>query len=78
MGVEESYFAVSCFFATWVRVMEHHTREMEVSDSAQLGSRRLIISPPTDAGIALLARANSRGKSELLCFSDRTERIAAR
>lgn len=77
MHVEESYFAVSRFFAAWVRVMEYHTRKMEVSDSASLGSRRLIISPPTDAGIPLLARANAHGKTELLCFSDRIERIAA-
>jgi len=78
MDVEESYFAVSWFFDVWVRLMEHHTRKMEALDSAHLGSRRLIISPPTDAGIPLLARANARGQSELLCFSDRTERIAAR
>lgn len=78
MDVEESYFAVSWFFDVWVRIMEHHTRKMEALDSAHLGSRRLIISPPTDAGIPLLVRANPRGQSELLCFSDRTERIATR
>jgi SAM-dependent methyltransferase len=77
MDVEESYFAVSRFFAAWVRVMEYHTRKMEVLDSADLGSRRLIISPPTDAGIPLLTSANAHGKTELLCFSDRIERIAA-
>jgi hypothetical protein len=54
MAVEESYFSVSRFFAAWVRMMEYHTRRMEALDSAHLGSRRLIISPPTDAGIPLL------------------------
>jgi hypothetical protein len=77
MDVEESYFAVSRFFTAWVWMMEYHTRKMEVSDSAHLGSRRLIISPPNDAGIPLLARANVQGETALLCFSDRIERIAA-
>jgi hypothetical protein len=77
MDVENSYFAVSRFFAAWVWIMEYHTRKIEVQDSAHLGSRRLIISPPTDAGIPLLARANAHGKTGLLCFSDRIERIAA-
>jgi len=76
MDIEKSYFGVSWFFDPWVRLMEYHTRKMEVLDSAHLGSRRLIISPPTDAGIPLLARANPHGKTELLCFSDRIERIA--
>jgi len=77
MGVEESYSAISWFFEAWVRLIEYHTREMETVDSAHLGSRRLIISPPTDAGIPLLARANANGTTELLCFSDRIDRIAA-
>ena len=76
MDVEESYFAVSRFFAAWVRMMEYHTRKMEVSDSTNLGSRRLIVSPPSDAGIPLLARGNAHGKTGLLCFSHRIERIA--
>ncbi len=57
-------------------MMEHQTREMEVIDSAQLGPKRLIISPPTDAGISLLASANSSGQTELLCFSKRLQRVA--
>lgn len=77
MDVEESYFAVSRTFHAWVRLMEYHTRQMEVLDSEPLGKRRLIISPPTDAGIPLLVDANAHGETELLCFSDRTERIAA-
>jgi SAM-dependent methyltransferase len=76
MAVEESYFAVSRFFAAWVWMMEYHTRRMEALDSAHLGSRRLIISPPTDAGIPLLAGVNAHGTTELLCFSDRLERTA--
>jgi hypothetical protein len=76
MDVEKSYFAVSWFFHSWVRLMEYYTRKMEVIESAQLGPRRLIISPPTDAGIPLLARANSSGQTDLLCFSDRLQRVS--
>jgi SAM-dependent methyltransferase len=50
---------------------------MEVLDSGPLGTRRLIISPPTDAGLSLLVDANTGGETELLCFSGRTEQIAA-
>ena len=76
MDVEKSYFAVSWFFNSWVRLMEYGTREMEVIESAQLGPRRLIISPPTDAGIPILARSNSSGRTDLLCFSTRLRRVA--
>jgi SAM-dependent methyltransferase len=76
MDVEQSYFAVSWFFSSWVRLMEYHTRKMEVIDSVQLGPKRLIISPPTDAGIPLLIRANSSGQTDLLCFSKRLQRVA--
>lgn len=78
MDVEKSYFAVSWFFNSWVRLMEYNTRKMEVIESVQLGPRRLIISPPTDAGIPLLAHANSSGQTDLLCFSDRLQRIAVK
>lgn len=77
MDVEQSYFAVSWFFNSWVRLMEYHTRKMEVVESAQLGRSRLIISPPTDAGIPILAHANSSGQTDLLCFSNRLQRVAA-
>jgi hypothetical protein len=76
MDIEKSYFVVSRFFNTWVRLMEYQTRMMEVVESAQLGPRRLIISPPTDAGIPLLALANAPSETGLLCFSDRIERMA--
>jgi ubiquinone/menaquinone biosynthesis C-methylase UbiE len=49
---------------------------MEVEDSEHFGSRALIVSPPTDPGIGLIARANRSGSTELLCFSDELERIA--
>lgn len=77
MDVEASYFSVSWFFNSWVRLMEYPTRQMEVSESAQLGPRRLVVSPPTDAGLPLLARANTAGKTDLLCFSRRIEEIAS-
>jgi hypothetical protein len=77
MDVEKSYAAISWFFNPWVRLIEYHTRKMEVLESVHLGPRRLIISPPTDAGIPLLTRANAQGETELLCFSDRIEQIAS-
>lgn len=77
MDVEKSDFAISRFFNSWVRLMEYHTRKMEVIESAQLEPRRLIISPPTDAGIPILAHANSSGQTDLLCFSNRLQRVAA-
>lgn len=76
MDVEKSFFAISRIFHAWVRVMEYHTRKNEVLDSEALGPARLIVSPPTDAGILLLAKANSGHGARLLCFSTRTEQIA--
>lgn len=76
--LEQSYFSVSRYFDTWVRLMEIRTRTMEAEDSAHLqGARVLIISPPTDAGIPLLVRANRTCQTRLLCFSERLGRIAA-
>lgn len=61
MHVEQSYYQVSKFFDSWVRLMEIHTRRMEVVDSGDFGSKILIISPPTDTGIQILAGANAYG-----------------
>ena len=74
--IEQSYLALSRFFDTWVRIMEMPTRRMEVADAGPGGSRALIISPPTDAGIGVLARANAGGDTYLLCFSQALEDIA--
>lgn len=76
MHVEQSYYQVSKFFDSWVRLMEIHTRRMEVVDSGDFGSKILIISPPTDTGIQILAGANAYGQTNLLCFSERIEQIA--
>jgi len=57
--------------------MEFHTRKMEVEHSECFGSKILIISPPTDPGIELLAKANRQGSTELLCFSEKLKRIAS-
>lgn len=76
MDIEQSYFSVSRFFDAWVRVMELRTRRMEVLDSKHWGAKILIISPPTDTGIKLLAKANKHGQTMLLCFSERLKRIA--
>lgn len=76
MDIEQSYFSVSRFFDTWVRVMELHTRKMEVEGSKHWGLKILIVSPPTDPGIQLLAKANQHGPAKLLCFSERLKRIA--
>ncbi len=76
MNVEVSYFRVSWFFELWVRLIEYPTRKLEVLQSADLGPTRLIISPPTDAGLPILVRANAGGTTELLCFSERLRCIA--
>jgi hypothetical protein len=51
---------------------------MEVQDSKLKDSKILIISPPTDRGIKILSKANTKGESYLLCFSTALERIAQR
>ena len=76
MKIEESYLAVSGFFDLWVRLIEIRTRIMEVQDSRINNLRILIISPPTDRGIKVLAQANQKGESHLLCFSEALGEIA--
>ena len=76
MKIEESFLAVSGYFDLWVRLMEIRTRLMEVQDSGIDDSRVLIISPPTDRGIKVLAQANPGGESHLLCCSDELGGIA--
>jgi hypothetical protein len=46
MSIGQAYLGISSFFDIWVRVIELRTRRMEVKDSADGGSRRLIKSPP--------------------------------
>lgn len=76
MNIEQAYHEVGLFFDGWVRVMELESRKMEVTDSANLGMKRLIISPPTDRGIPLIMAGNSGGETQLLCFSERLARAA--
>ena len=76
MRIEESFLAVSGHFDLWVRLMEIRTRTMEARDSSIRDSRILMICPPTDAGIKMLAQANPGGESHLLCFSDALATIA--
>lgn len=76
MHIDSVYIAISRFFDTWVRLMENHTRRMQVRDSNLGNATILIVSPPTDPGIATLTKANRRGKSCLLCFSHQVEGIA--
>ncbi|MFQ5343570.1 MAG: class I SAM-dependent methyltransferase, partial [Anaerolineae bacterium] len=76
MSIEQSYLALSRFFDAWVRIMEMRTRRMEVEDAGLGNLRTLIISPPTDAGIGVLARANAGGETHVLCFSEALEKIA--
>jgi len=59
--MEETYLAVSGFFDLWVSIMEIRSRIMEAEDSSLNNSRILIISPPTDRGIKVLAKANPGG-----------------
>jgi len=76
MKIEESYLAVSRFFDLWVRLIEIRTRIMELEDSRLNNLKILIISPPTDRGIKILAQANPRGETHLLCFSEALGEIA--
>jgi len=76
MEIEKAYVAGSGFFDAWVAVMEKHTRVMEVRDSDLRDAKILIISAPTDRGIAALTEANCQGESFLLCFSAEIEDIA--
>lgn len=76
MDLVESYLRISPFFDSWVRVMEIHSRIMEVRDSKISAHRILILSPPTDRGIKILTQANSGGESYLLCFTERLAGIA--
>jgi hypothetical protein len=76
MNVEEAYYRGSKSLDLWVRLVEPHTRRMQVENSSYRNSRVLIISHPTDSGIPLIAGANRNGETNLLCFSDRTARIA--
>lgn len=76
MKIEKAYVAVSGFFDAWVALMENHTRVMEIRDSDLRDAKILIVSAPTDRGIAALTNANSHGESFLLCFSAEIEDIA--
>ena len=76
MKIEESYLAVSGFFDLWVRLIEIRTRIMELEDSRLNNLKILIISPPTDRGIKILAQANPRGETHLVCFSEALGEIA--
>jgi SAM-dependent methyltransferase len=76
MEIERAYVSGSGFLNAWVALMENHTRVMEVRDSDLRDAKILIISAPTDRGIAALTEANCQGESFLLCFSAEIEDIA--
>jgi SAM-dependent methyltransferase len=76
MDIEKSYIGISTFFGIWVRLMEIHTRLMQIQDLKINGLTILIISPPTDIGIKILTQENIEGQSYLLCFSSSIERVA--
>jgi SAM-dependent methyltransferase len=78
MEIERAYVGGSVFFDAWVALMENHTRVMEVRDSDLRDAKILIISAPTDRGMATLAEANCQGESFFLCFSAEIEDIAQR
>jgi ubiquinone/menaquinone biosynthesis C-methylase UbiE len=76
MDIEESYKRIFWFFDRWVRVMEFHTRIMEIQDSFISSHKILILSPPTDTGIKILTQINFNGETHLMCFSERLAEIA--
>jgi len=78
LDLERSYVAAARYFHTWVRMMEFHSRRTQVAESRHAFSKVVVLSPPTDAGIGLLAAANRQGQTHLICFSKRLEQIAMR
>ena len=78
MSISTAYAKLSPWFDRWVRVMEIHTRRLELQD-ARLGElNAMIISPPTDTGIRMIARANEAGTTCLLCWSAQVLEAAGR
>ncbi len=76
LDINKSYIGISPFFEKWVKLFEYHLRKREVEDSHLGDERVLILSPPTDPGIILLAESNRKGETIFLCPTDRIEAIA--
>lgn len=75
--IERAYHSIAPYFDLWVRIVEIGTRKQEALEHASARPQKvLIVSPPTDAGIPLLAEANSGGSTTLVCFSERLRIIA--
>ena len=64
MNVEEAYYRGSKSLDLWVRLVESHTRRMQVENSSYRNSRVLIVSHPRDSGIPLIAGANREWRDE--------------
>jgi hypothetical protein len=82
MSIGQAYLGISSFFDIWVRVMELRTRRMEVKDSADGGSRRLIKPPPSGCEMrraADLCRTSAKSPSPLQppSVSSRCGRVAS-
>lgn len=78
MSFVDAHAAVSRRFDRWIRVMEIRTRLLELEDATLGEAKAMIISPPTDTGIRMIARANERGTTYLLCWSTRIFEEASR
>jgi SAM-dependent methyltransferase len=78
MSFVDAHGAVSRRFDRWIRVMEIKTRLLELQDAALGEAKAMIISPPTDTGIRMIARANEGGTTYLLCWSTRIFEEAGR
>lgn len=78
MGFVDAHAAVSRRFDRWIRVMEIRTRLLEREDATLGEAKAMIISPPTDTGIRMIAKANERGTTYLLCWSTRIFEEASR
>ncbi|NOX90632.1 MAG: methyltransferase domain-containing protein [Calditrichaeota bacterium] len=75
MSIEKSYTGIAPFFESWVKIFEYHLRKRELEDS-HLGNKRiLIISPPTDPGIILFAKSNTKGETIFLSPTQRIKNI---
>ena len=78
MDPVSAYELLAPRFERWSKMMELQTRRMEVEEAGLGGAVAVIISPPTDIGIRLIAEANRDGITYLICWSKQLYEAAKR
>ncbi|RMD49143.1 MAG: methyltransferase domain-containing protein [Ignavibacteria bacterium] len=76
MDINDSYIRISKYFNFWARKFELDARKQQIKDSENLNGKKLIISPPTDPVIDMLASQGDGSNLNLICFSEATTLIA--